>query len=449
MVQIQTKIFCTNNENVIRDVLGDISNEYIFDGNSVFRRIKAHTCNSCGAQMVHNGFNTYSKKHFGSIRIGKYKCQNCQSNQEESKSSWLNSLSQIKDFFTSFALTCRNQNVSYEGISEISEFLIPHGKDYFAELCADSLSKIDIPLIEKNGEMPILHYDEQHPKKGRIQKYRLTLLDGETKRPIIEELADSKDNETITNFISGIYDENICPFIVTDLDRRYNGIFQEIFGQKFIHQKCLFHQNKLVVGEFPKNCTIYQELVKYKFLNIFYNRTVEISFLENLFEEQEFRLKNNLPVNNDWKKEKRNEFRCFLHDMENFRRRKQENLPLNSLDKTMDNITEFREFLCTVEEEKINTKLLNKLNKRFLQILDDFEHLTAFHHFPGTPATNNAVENYYSTTLKTNLKKQLRTDKGIINHLVIAALKRAGVLGDPSITLSEIILNFKVISPIN
>lgn len=92
---------------------------------------------------------------------------------------------------------------------------------------------------------------------------------------------------------------------------------------------------------------------------------------------------------------------------------------------------------------------MNKLNKRFLQILDDFEHLTAFHHFPGTPATNNAVENYYSTTLKTNLKKQLRTDKGIINHLVIAALKRAGVLGDPSITLSEIILNFKVISPIN
>ena len=144
-----------------------------------------------------------------------------------------------------------------------------------------------------------MHYDEQHPKKGRTQKYRLTLLDGETKRPIIEGLADSKDNETIKNFISGIYDENICQFIVTDLDRRYNRIFQEIFGQKFIHQKCLFHQNKLIVGEFPKNCTIYQELVKYKFLNIFYNRTVKISFLENLFEEQEFRLKNNLPVNID------------------------------------------------------------------------------------------------------------------------------------------------------
>jgi hypothetical protein len=57
MVQIQTKIFSTKNESVIRNVLGDISNEYIFDGNPVFRSIKAPTCNSCGAQMVHNGFN--------------------------------------------------------------------------------------------------------------------------------------------------------------------------------------------------------------------------------------------------------------------------------------------------------------------------------------------------------------------------------------------------------
>jgi len=207
--------------------------------------------------MVHNGFNTYSKKNLGSIRIGKYKCPNCQSNQEESKYIWTDLLSKIKAFFASFALMCRDQNVSYEGIAEISKFLIPHGKDYFAELYADYLSKIEIPLMEIKGEMPILHYDEQHPKRGRSQKYRLTLLDGETKRPILEKLADSKDNETIKNFISGVYDENICPFMVTDLDRRYNGIFQEIFGQNFIHQKCLFHENKLVIGEFPKNCTIY------------------------------------------------------------------------------------------------------------------------------------------------------------------------------------------------
>jgi len=31
----------------------------------------------------------------------------------------------------------------------------------------------------------------------------------------------------------------------------------------------------------------------------------------------------------------------------------------------------------------------------------------------GAPATNNGVENYYSTSLKTHRKKQLRTDRGI------------------------------------
>jgi len=84
--------------------------------------------------MVHNGFNTYSKENLGLIQIGKYTCPNCQSNQEESKYIWTDLLSQIKDFFALFASKCRDQNVSYEGIAEISKFLIPHGKDYFAEL---------------------------------------------------------------------------------------------------------------------------------------------------------------------------------------------------------------------------------------------------------------------------------------------------------------------------
>ena len=31
------------------------------------------------------------------------------------------------------------------------------------------------------------------------------------------------------------------------------------------------HPNKLIVGDFPKNTTIEQELMKYELLNIFYN----------------------------------------------------------------------------------------------------------------------------------------------------------------------------------
>ncbi len=53
--------------------------------------------------------------------------------------------------------------------------------------------------VMDNAEVPplevvlIVHYDEQFPKEGRSQKYRLTLfLDAKTKRPLADELFDKK-----------------------------------------------------------------------------------------------------------------------------------------------------------------------------------------------------------------------------------------------------------------
>jgi len=43
------------------------------------------------------------------------------------------------------------------------------------------VEKTDILPLE---DVRIVHYDEQHPKQGRTQKYRLTLLDGVTCRPL-------------------------------------------------------------------------------------------------------------------------------------------------------------------------------------------------------------------------------------------------------------------------
>jgi hypothetical protein len=58
----------------------------------------------------------------------------------------------------------------------------------------------------------------------------------------------------------------------------------------------------------------------------------------------------------------------------------------------------------------------------------------------GAPATSNPIENYYSTSLKTHRKKQLRTDRGINNQLKLSAMKRAGMLDRPQKTLLEIFL---------
>ena len=58
------------------------------------------------------------------------------------------------------------------------------------------------------------------------------------------------------------------------------------------------------------------------------------------------------------------------------------------------------------------------------------------------PATNNLVENYHSTSLKTQRKKQLRTERGIKNQMKLSAMKRVGVLGKCEKTLLEAFLMF-------
>ena len=103
---------------------------------------------------------------------------------------------------------------------------------------------------EKN--VLIVCYEEQHPKKGRCQKYRLTLFDPKTQRPLADELFDDKSSETIKNFLKKHLDTSEPVFIVTDFDKRYPEILSEVFGDTLVHQYCLMHLNKLVVHDFQE-----------------------------------------------------------------------------------------------------------------------------------------------------------------------------------------------------
>jgi hypothetical protein len=136
------------------------------------------------------------------------------------------------------------------------------------------MEEVEVPKVEK---VYIVHYDEQFPKEGRCQKFRLTLFDSKTKRPIAEGIFDGKDSETIKQFLISNLDTTEPIYIVTDFGTSYPNILKEIFGDKLLHQYCLFHLNKLIVKDFPRRTTIAQELLKYKLLNIFYNREKETS----------------------------------------------------------------------------------------------------------------------------------------------------------------------------
>ena len=156
-------------------------------------------------------------------------------------------------------------------------------------------------------------------------------------------------------------------------------------------------KNKLIVYDFPRKTTIEQELIKYKLLNIFYNRELEIEFLSCLIEEERsMRLKSRKEYKT-WIKEAKNAFYEFVHSLELKRRRENERLEQREYHDALYN---FNNLFSKIGSFEI------AVQKRLMRIKERWPNLTAFYFLDNAPATNNPVENYYSTSLKTHRKKQ-------------------------------------------
>jgi hypothetical protein len=291
------------------------------------------------------------------------------------------------------------------------------------------MEEVEIP---ENGKAYIVHYDEQFPKKGRCQKFRLSLLDGKTKNPIAEGLFDDKNSETMKQFLISNLDINEPIYIVTDFGISYPKIFKEIFGDKLLHQYCLFHLNKLIGKDFPRKTTIAQYLLKYKLYNIFYNHENEIELLTKL-EAKESSIIQDKKVYTEWIKKAKNDLYRFVHELELARRRKKVNHEMHNLDKSKVNFDELFKDIESFDK---------KIQSRLIMIKGHWKNLTMFHVLPGLPATNNQIENCYSTSLKTHRKKQLRTDEGLLNQMKLSAMKRAKMFDEATQTLLELFMRF-------
>ncbi len=400
------------------------SNKYEFTSKKVFR-LKEHRMCSHGHKMVHNGYDYARKKGLGKVKIGKQICSVCDEEYHEDKGFWKSLLSRWKEIITKMILSLRDSNVAWKAISNLMKFILPCGKDKAIQLFDEAVEQFS--YTQEN--YAIVQYDEQHPKEGRNQKFRLTLLNYETKQPIADELFDNKDEETIEFFLRKNLDPDKEIVIITDCDRRYPAIFKRIWGNKVIHQKCLLHLNKLVVCDFGKNTSLLNEYNKYLILNIFYNREKELNFLKKLLKKQDKNSFASAKEKREWIKEAKQKFHEYLRNMENMRRRNMKNLIQRKLFKA-------EKMLDDLLEQKV--LFPKKARKRLDMIKENWEYFTAFYHIKDCPATNNRIENFYSTSLKTHRKKQLRSDKGIINHMKLAAIKRSTEMLDPKETILEV-----------
>jgi len=409
---------------MISTIYSNYSNDYELTADGVFRRNVSPMCPECGYPMNHNGFNTCQKAHLGEAKVGKYLCPACGKSTQEERGFWIQLKENFFDIITKISTLLRLNHVSYESIESIMRYLYPRDKDTIRNMVQCANEKITVPRIKN---IQFVHYDEQHPKAGRSQKYRLTLLDSPTGQVIAEELFDSKDSKTIESFLRRNLDTQNQIFIVTDLYRGYSDIFKRVFGNRIIHQFCLLHLNKLIVGDFPRKTSIEQELLKYRMLNIFYNRELEIDFLSSLIEEEKTMRQSGSKIYKSWIVDAKKAFFDFLRGLELKRRRENKNLEQRPYHEALNNFKILK---------SQSDSFMISVRKRLAKIEEIWPNLTAFYFLDNAPATNNPVENYYSTSLKTHRKKQLE-EIGIKEQMKLSALKRAGIFGRPQKTLLD------------
>jgi len=399
------------------------SNEYTFTEKKVFRSKKRVVC--CGQECLFDGHNFIRKKGFGKAKVGKQLCKICRKQYHEDKSFWKKLLHQWHETITSLILMLRDSHMAWEVVQNVMSFIVPFGKTKAMSLFNNRVEQFEYP----QENYLIVNYDEQHPKKGRVQKFRLTLLNYTTRVPIADELFDSKDDVTIEAFLRKHLDVNKEIVLITDCDRRYPAIFKRIWGKKVIHQKCLLHLNKLVVNDFGRNVSLLNIQNMYMILNIFYNRQKELKYLKRLLEKFDKKTFSSNLQKKEWIKEQKTKFQDYVKKLENKRRSEHKTLPQRSL----------------ADAEKVFAGLClekqyfpKNAQKRLAMIKENWDYCTAFYNVESCPATNNAVENFFSTSLKTHRKKQLRTDKGILNHMKLSAMKRVENFSQPKMTVLEI-----------
>lgn len=389
----------------------------------IIRAVQKPFCDCCGKKCIRNGWDPLTRQGLFTLKIGKFLCPNCQRTIRSDLSFWEQFISKWEETISSFFLRLADRDVALRAISDIMDFIFPMNKDSVMRRIFSAIRNLVLPTVQTNYQ--IVHYDEQHPKKGRQQKYRLTLICAITGKVIADELFDNKEYDTVKKFLKKYLDTEKETIIITDDCPWYETIFVDIFGKKAKHQLCILHLNKLIVKDCGKIKSLQDIYNTYLLLDIFFDRSKDLSFLEMLLKEQESVPEKEMK---EWVKQARNRFNTFVRSLEKMRRREKKNLTIRTLDDAE------RKFALCKEQSQFFPK---ELQKRLKYIEKRWDQFTLFYSIKDCPHTNNVIENYFSTSLKTHRKKQLRTDVGLNMKINLSRYKRNVGFAKPVISFLE------------
>lgn len=413
---------------ILNPIISQFSNNYVFE-NGVFLSKIPPICPNCGKPMVHNGSNSLTKKNIATIKIRKYRCLHCGTNIQESRDFFDKLLKYLQDNIAPMILKMRWNKLSYRGIEEVLAHILPIGKDTIYQIVRNTIESIQLPEYESN-DFQIIGYDEQYVRINGLLKYRILIYDFLTGTPIIDTLIDAKTSESIKKvFLKTSLNFSLPTVVVTDLDNSYPQILDELFGENLIHQPCLFHLQKLICKSYSKNCSIFEEMLKYKLLNIFYDHDQEIEWLSSRVDQEKEMIESGMKKEyNDWLIREKKEFRLFCKTIKKDSS-ESDKKRIRSFEEIMDLLLNLIERI-----EKFPIALQNRLkmmDKIFLK-------LTNFCDSNLIPTTNNGVENYFFRTLNMDWKKRMKTEEGFLLHLKLQAIRLNGVISKVNLKFTDL-----------
>lgn len=420
------------NFTVFSDILDLFSHAkgYEYTVKGVIRAVERPVCPACGKECCRNGWDPITKRNLLTLKIGRFRCPACGYEVTKDTSLFTKILDDWYDTLSNFFLRLSDRDVALRVISELMDFLAPMSKDTVLRKICLALKQLIIPEIETKYQ--VVHYDEQHPKKGRLQHYRLTLIDAITGKVIADELYDNKESSTVKMFLTKHLNTSKELIIITDGCPWYPELFNELWGNKVKHQMCILHLNKLICGDCGKLPSLQEMHDTYLLLNIFYNREKELEFLQVLLTEE----KQNAS-DNEWLKKARKRFNNFVRSLEKMRRRDKQNHELRSYDTAKTQLNKL------IQEKQFLPK---SLQKRLKYITKFWKQFTLFYEVD-CPHTNNLIENYFSTSLKTHRKKQFRTKEGLERKMRLSVFKRNVGFEKPTKTFFEWGKIFTILNP--
>lgn len=133
-------------------------------------------------------------------------------------------------------------------------------------------------------------------------------------------------------------------------------------------------------------------------MNIFYNYDSEIDQIKKIAEEENSLVPSDKKELKSWTKEKKKEI--FAHFFEH------RNEDSNKLREPVE------AYLNMLELYEDYDNMPSNIQKRLDMIDNSILNFLAYRSIPNAPATNNAIESYFSVTTDPILKKQMKTIKG-------------------------------------